>query len=241
MCQLPIAHCRLNSNIMPIYQLTKALIFPHPNEAIEDGLLAIGGDLTISRLLLAYSNGIFPWYSEEDPIMWWSPDPRQILFPDAFKISKTLSKTIENKKFKISIDSIFPTVIENCAKTPRKGQKGTWITKEMRNAYIALHKAGYAHSFETWNKNELVGGLYGLSLGKAFFGESMFFHETDASKVALFYLVEFCKKHGFHFIDTQVKTTHLKSFGAEEIPRKEFLTLLAKTLQYETLVGNWIL
>ncbi|MFC1732413.1 leucyl/phenylalanyl-tRNA--protein transferase [candidate division KSB1 bacterium] len=224
---------------MPIFQLTKALIFPHPKEAIKDGLLAIGGDLNIKRLLLAYSNGIFPWFSEGDPIMWWSPDPRQVLFPEKFRISKTFRKTIENKKFEIKIDTHFTDVIENCAQTPRKDQGGTWITKEIIKAYIDLHKAGYAHSFETYFKNELVGGLYGVSLGKAFFGESMFFHKTDASKLALFYLIEFCKKHKFHFIDAQVKTAHLKSFGAIEIRRKEFLILLEKALKSESIVGKW--
>ena len=226
---------------MPVYQLLKEHnIFPYPEEAIEEGLLAVGGDLSIERLLLAYSQGIFPWYSKDEPILWWSPDPRFVLMPKDFKASKSLSKTINSKKFEIRIDTSFKDVIKKCADVKRTHEKGTWITDEMRKAYIALYKEGYAHSFETYYKDELVGGLYGVSLGKAFFGESMFHTMTDASKVAMYNLVEFAKKNKFKFIDSQVHTEHLESLGGKEIARKQYLKMLALAVKFPTLRGKWM-
>ncbi|MCD4684033.1 MAG: leucyl/phenylalanyl-tRNA--protein transferase [Bacteroidales bacterium] len=224
---------------MPVYALTDELIFPNPELANDIGLLAVGGDLSIKRLLLAYSHGIFPWYSKDDPIMWWSPDPRMVLFPEKLKISKSLRQTLKNKNYEVRFDSNFEEVIENCSKTMRKGQDGTWITEEMKNAYIQLHESGYAHSVETYINGKLAGGLYGISLGRAFFGESMFYKESGASKIAFCFLVERAKEWDFHFIDTQVETQHLKSLGAINISRKEFLPLLNKTLNYPTIKGKW--
>ncbi len=224
---------------MPVYALTDELTFPDPELANDIGLLAVGGDLSIKRLLLAYSNGIFPWYSEDDPIMWWSPDPRMVLFPEKLKISKSLRQILKSKNYEVRFDSNFEDVIENCSKTMRKGQDGTWITEEMKDAYIRLHESGYAHSAETYINGKLAGGLYGVSLGRAFFGESMFYKKSDASKIAFCFLVERVKEWDFHFIDTQVETQHLKSLGAINVSRKEFLTLLNKTLNYPTIKGKW--
>ncbi|MCD4789611.1 MAG: leucyl/phenylalanyl-tRNA--protein transferase [Bacteroidales bacterium] len=224
---------------MPVFVLNENLLFPNPNLADDHGLLAVGGDLSIQRLLLAYSNGIFPWYSEGDPIMWWSPNPRMVLFPDNFKVSKSMRQTIRNKKYKVLFDTNFKQVIENCAKLPREDQGGTWITKEMQEAYLDLHREGYAHSIETYLEGKLVGGLYGISLGKAFFGESMFFKQRDASKVALYYLVEKFKKWNFLFIDAQTETEHLKSLGAVNIHRSKFLQLLKIALKSHTIKGKW--
>lgn len=215
---------------MPIFELTDELIFPHPDLAEPEGILAIGGDLSPERLILAYSNGIFPWYNDGEPIQWWSLDPRLILFPDKFKCSKSLFRTIKSNKFEVKVDKNFRKVMENCAGVNRKDEPGTWITAEMIAAYTKMHELGYAHSVETYYQDELVGGLYGLALGKVFIGESMFQTERDASKVALFYLVESVKKMNFHFIDAQQSTPHLLSMGAEEIPRKEYLQLLQKAV-----------
>ncbi len=224
---------------MPVFVLNENLLFPDANLADDHGLLAVGGDLSIQRLLLAYSNGIFPWYSEDDPIMWWSPDPRMVLFPDNFKVSKSMRQTIRNKKYKVLFDTNFKQVIENCAKSSREDQGGTWITKEMQEAYLDLYRAGYAHSVESYLDGKLVGGLFGISLGKAFFGESMFFKQRDASKVALYYLVEKIKEWDFHFIDAQTETEHLKSLGAVNIPRSKFLQLLKIALKSYTIKGKW--
>ena len=224
---------------MPIFSLPDEIIFPDPNLAEEDGLLAVGGDLSSERLIQAYANGIFPWYSEGEPILWWSPDPRMILFPDKFKVSKSLEQNIRNKKFSIYFDKDFESVIKNCASSTRKGDEGTWITDEMQKAYIKLHEAGFAHSVETYMENRLVGGLYGISLGKAFFGESMFHLERDASKIALHALVSRMKEWNFHFIDVQQETDHLKSLGAESIPREKFLKLLNEVLKFPVIKGKW--
>jgi leucyl/phenylalanyl-tRNA---protein transferase len=213
--------------------------FPDPDLAEDDGLVAVGGELSVEFILSAYMQGIFPWFSEDDPILWWSPNPRLILFPDEFKISNSLKQLIKNKKYTLKIDENFKEVIKNCSKSPRPGQDGTWITGEMLVAYTKLHKLGYTHSFETYYNNELVGGLYGLSLGNAFFGESMFFKATDASKFALYHLVEWCKMHNFKFIDAQQPTAHLKSLGAKEVQRSEFLSRLKEALQSETIKGKW--
>jgi len=214
-------------------------LFSDPDKADADGLLAIGGDLSVNTLINAYSHGIFPWYSKEMPILWWCPDPRLVLFPDKFKISKSLIHIIKKKKYIVKIDENFEKVIENCALSKRKGQIGTWITNEMKEAYIQLFREGYAHSFETYYNDELVGGLYGISLGRTFFGESMFYKMTDASKVALYYLVERLKKWEFHFIDAQQSTQHLKMLGAEEISREEFLRILKVSLKESTIRGKW--
>ncbi len=213
--------------------------FPEPFLAGEDGLLAAGGCLDTEVLLEAYARGIFPWYSEGTPILWWSPDPRLVLFPENFKASKSLEKTVRKGEFEVRLDTDFQKVIRQCALQPRQGQGGTWITADMIEAYIRLHEEGYAHSFESWKDGRLAGGLYGVSLGGAFFGESMFHLERDASKVAFYHLVEFVRRHGFDFIDAQQPTAHLKSLGARELPRKQFLERLEQSLQKETMRGKW--
>lgn len=197
--------------------------FPDPRLATESGLVAIGGDLSPETILKAYKKGIFPWYSEGDPILWWSPDPRMVLYPKDLKISRSLKKVLKKNKFTITFNRDFPSVIKMCAKTPRKGQDGTWILPEIIQAYTKLHEMGYAHSVEAYIGDELVGGLYGVVIGKVFFGESMFSKVSDASKVAFVHLVEKLKNEGFHFIDCQVSSHHLARFGAIEIPRDRFL------------------
>jgi leucyl/phenylalanyl-tRNA--protein transferase len=224
---------------MPVEISRRSLEFPDLDEADESGLLAIGGDLSIERLKLAYSKGIFPWYEDGMPILWWSPDPRMVLFPEKMIISHSLRQSIKKQQFTVTIDHAFEKVIRNCAKTPRKGEDGTWITTEMQNAYIRLHEAGYAHSAEAWLEGELVGGLYGVALGKAFFGESMFHHVTNASKVALFELVEKLSSWNFEIIDAQVYTNHLESLGGEMIPRGEYIHILEKALLKEDVIGSW--
>ncbi|NIP39491.1 MAG: leucyl/phenylalanyl-tRNA--protein transferase [Candidatus Dadabacteria bacterium] len=222
-----------------IFLLSDDLIFPNPRLADSSGFLAVGADLSIERLLLAYENGIFPWYSEDQPILWFSPDPRLVLFPDKFTVSRSLKKTINKKLFEVKFDSNFEEVIVECSKIERKNQDGTWITNDMIDAYINLHNKGYAHSVETYSDGKLAGGLYGVSLGGAFFGESMFHKMKDASKVALYYLIEKLKDWQFDFIDSQVVTEHMKSLGAEEISRNRYLKLLKKTLCKETKSGCW--
>lgn len=224
---------------MPVYALDERVEFPNPTLADKSGLLAVGGDLSPERLLLAYSSGIFPWYSEEDPIMWWSPDPRMILNPKDLKITKSLKQSINKKGIEVKFDSQFNEVINSCSKAPRTDQDGTWITKEMKQAYIKLHELGFAHSVETYYNNELVGGLYGISLGKAFFGESMFFKTRDASKIALYFLVKQLIEWDFHFIDAQVETDHLKSMGGQLVSRKDFLFSLNLALNIPTIQGKW--
>ena len=213
--------------------------FPEPLLAGEDGLLAAGGSLELEVLLEAYSRGIFPWYSEGSPILWWSPDPRMVLIPDHFRVSKSFSQTLRKGVFEVRMDTVFKDVIKKCSRQPRPGQEGTWITAGMIDAYIRLHEAGYAHSVESWKDGKLAGGLYGVSLGGTFFGESMFHLERDASKVAFYHLVEFLKEHGFDLIDAQQSTAHLKSLGAGEISREKFLEMLALSLRKKTLKGRW--
>ena len=215
-----------------------SIIFPDSDSADTDGLLAVGGNLEVPTLIKAYSKGIFPWYTEGTPILWWSPDPRMILFPDKFCISKTLQQVLRSGKYEVRFDDAFDQVIELCARIKRKGQHGTWITDAMIEAYKRLHIAGYAHSVETYCKGELAGGLYGVSLGRVFFGESMFFLMKDASKVGLYYLVQKLLEWEFDLIDTQQSTKHLKSLGAEEIPRKKFLEILKESLKKETIRGK---
>ncbi|MDP6848354.1 MAG: leucyl/phenylalanyl-tRNA--protein transferase [Kiritimatiellia bacterium] len=224
---------------MPVFQLTEDLAFP-PVELTEPlGYLAVGGDLSVERLLLAYQSGIFPWPLDEHPLVWWAPNPRFVLYPEKLRVTKSLRRIITKGEFKITYDQAFPRVIEGCRLTVRKGQDDTWITSEMMDAYIRLHEAGYAHSVESWIDGELAGGLYGVSLGRCFFGESMFTKERDASKCAFVSLVERLKEMGFPLIDCQVETDHLRSFGAREIPRNRFMSELANALTCETLKGNW--
>ena len=199
--------------------------FPTPELALRtpNGLLCAGGDLSPQRILAAYRQGIFPWFSEGEPILWWSPDPRMTLEPSQIRISRSLRKTLSRGDYELRIDSDFVAVIEACAATPRKGQHGTWITAEMCDAYTCLHRLGYAHSVETWIAGQLVGGLYGLAIGRMFYGESMFSRVTDASKIALAHLARHLNDRGFGLIDCQMTTPHLASLGAREIPRREFL------------------
>lgn len=213
--------------------------FPDPYTAPKDFPLAAGGDLSPERLLFAYSLGIFPWYSENEPILWWSPDPRMVLFPENLKVSRSLKKVLKNKGFTVRFDTNFEDVIKNCATVPRPGQDGTWLTPEMIEAYIKLHKLGFAHSVETYLDGELVGGLYGVALGGTFFGESMFHKVSDASKVAFVHLVNKLKELNFDMIDCQQSTPHMARFGAIEIPRKEFLDKLKKSLKKPTIKGSW--
>lgn len=224
---------------MPVTISHHILEFPDLDEADESGLLAVGGDLSLERLKLAYTKGIFPWYEKGMPILWWSPDPRMVLFPDKMIISHSLKQSIKKQQFTVTIDTAFEKVINNCAQTPRKGEKGTWITREMKNAYIQLHRAGFAHSAEAWLDGKLVGGLYGVAIGKAYFGESMFHHVTNASKVAFFHLVEKLSSWDFKIIDAQVYTNHLESLGGEMIPRSQYIQILEKALLIEDCPGSW--
>lgn len=220
-----------------IPQLNKfSLTFPHPNDANEDGIVAWGGDLNPTRLLRAYQNGIFPWYMEGEPPLWWSPDPRLIMELDDFKLSKSLKKSI--KKFSFSFDTAFEEVMRKCASTPRENQNGTWINEDVIRGYTELHHMGYAHSIESYYNGELVGGLYGVAIGKVFCGESMFAHKSDASKAAYTILVKHLKKWGYDFIDCQVPTNHLKSLGAKEVAREYFLMRLQKSA-YDLSPYKW--
>jgi leucyl/phenylalanyl-tRNA---protein transferase len=205
----------------PFPLLSTALKYP-------SGLLAAGADLTPERLVQAYRLGIFPWFSAGEPILWWSPDPRMVLFPTELNISRSLQKTLRNKTYEIRVDSCFRDVMSACSQAPRDGQSGTWITQEMIDAYYALHKQGIAHCVETWIDGELAGGLYGIALGRAFYGESMFAHATDASKIAFVHLVRQLQRWQFGIIDCQMRTDHLARFGAREIPRSQFSTLLGE-------------
>lgn len=211
-----------------MFLLSNDLVFPPVEMADEDGLLAIGGDLSTKRLLLAYQQGIFPWYSEQDPICWWCPDPRFVLFPDELKISRSMKQVLRSEPFGFTTNTAFAEVIRNCRTISRKDQDGTWISAEVQNAYIRLHELGYAQSAEAWNNNELVGGIYGVRLGNIFFGESMFSRQTNASKFALARYVEQLKQEGVVLIDCQVYTLHLESLGARMIARKDFMRLLAE-------------
>ena len=214
--------------------------FPHPGEALlqPDGLLAAGGDLSVPRLLNAYRHGIFPWFNEGEPILWWSPDPRCVLFPKKIKISRSLKKTLNKNLFDIKMDTAFAEVIKACA-GPRNNQPGTWITDDMFNAYQELHQLGYAHSIECWQNNELVGGLYGIAIGQVFFGESMFSKVTDASKIALVHLCQYLTEHDFKIIDSQVHTSHLESMGAEMISRDLFISIIEEYVNKNDKPKQW--
>lgn len=224
---------------MPVFELCEDLIFPHPSYAEEDGLLAYGGDLTTERIILAYKNGIFPWFNPGDPIMWWSPNPRCVLFPEKLKISKSLLAVLKKKKFTIKCDSAFLEVITHCAKTARNEETDTWITDEIIDAYVHLHKLGIAHSIEAYQNDKLVGGLYGLAIGKVFFGESMFYHVSDASKVAFCHLVKYLNVKGYQIIDNQMQTEHLMRFGSELIDRSTFLDIVKSACSEEINTSNW--
>jgi leucyl/phenylalanyl-tRNA--protein transferase len=223
---------------VPVYALSRTLIFPPPEHAVE-GLVAVGGDLSPERLLLAYRSGIFPWYGEETPILWHSPDPRCVMRVDGLHVGRTLRRAIAKGTFDVRFDTAFDHVIAACKATPRPGQDGTWITEEMEDAYRQLHALGYAHSVEAWEGGELAGGLYGVSLGRMFFGESMFAWQPNASKIALVALAERIGRWGFRVIDAQVPTPHTLAMGAEQWPREEFLRVLREELAHPTRKGSW--
>jgi leucyl/phenylalanyl-tRNA--protein transferase len=214
--------------------------FPPASEALTEpnGLLAAGGDLTPERLLAAYKQGIFPWYQEGQPILWWSPDPRAVLWPDALRVSRSLRRSLRKRRFEFRVDTAFDGVVAACAE-PRRYGAGTWITGEMAEAYGRLHRLGWAHSFETWADGLLVGGLYGVGVGRAFFGESMFARATDASKVALVHAVDFMRARGIALIDCQVASAHTRSLGAVDIPRREFLALIKDLCAGPQKPGTW--
>jgi len=224
---------------VPVYRLDNALIFPPPEEADPSGLLAVGGDLSPGRLLLAYAMGIFPWYTEETPLLWFSPDPRGILLPEHLRVSRSLRKRLRLRNYEVTLDRDFGAVMRACATVERRRQDGTWITPEMLEAYERLHRLGVAHSVEVWSSGELVGGLYGVSLGSVFFGESMFSIMTDASKIALVWLTRQLQRWGFSLIDCQIRNEHLLNMGADEVARERFLQLLAGALQSPTRRGPW--
>jgi leucyl/phenylalanyl-tRNA--protein transferase len=224
---------------MPVYALNRSLEFPPPEWAEPEGLLAVGGDLSVRRLLAAYRRGIFPWFSEGEPILWWCPDPRLVLDPGHVKVSDSMRRILRKGAFSLSLDRAFRAVMEQCSSVPRAGQRGTWITSAMREAYCALHEAGHAHSVEAWQNGNLVGGLYGVAIGQAFFGESMFAHVSNASKVALVALDEQLRERGFTLIDCQVHTDHLVRMGAYEIPRVDFLARLAEAVNGRGVPGKW--
>ena len=224
---------------MPVYRIPKEHLFPHPSLAEPDGLLGVGGDLGPQRLLLGYANGIFPWYNEGQPILWFSPDPRFVLFPDEFRVPRSMAKSLRKRRFEIRLDTAFDAVIRSCKTASRPRQPGTWITRAMLRAYTELHLLGYAHSAEAWLDGQLVGGLYGVSLGGLFAGESMFATEDDASKIAFVWLVRQLQRWGVGLIDSQVHTAHLERFGARDIPRAEYLVLLEPLVQAPTRAGPW--
>ncbi|MCB9230478.1 MAG: leucyl/phenylalanyl-tRNA--protein transferase [Bacteroidia bacterium] len=224
---------------MPVFLLNDSLEFPQVYLSEPDGLLAVGGDLSPNRLLLAYQMGIFPWFSQEDPILWWSPDPRMVMFPGELKVSKSMRPLFNQQKFRVSFDQNFAAVIKACKQKYRPGQSGTWITEEMVDAYLELHRLGFAHSVEVWQGETLVGGLYGVSLGRFFFGESMFSNQPNASKTGFITLVNSLVALEFELIDCQVYTKHLDSLGARLIPRKQFIEILRKGISAPTLQGNW--
>lgn len=219
---------------MPIFSLTSELVFPHPSLA-ENGILAIGGDLSAERLILAYSNGIFPWYSDDEPIVWHAPDPRFILHPLDLKVSKSMKQLIRSEKYQLSINKDFPAVIAHCQQVSRRGQAGTWITDEMLAAYTELHRRGLAHSVEVWRESTLQGGLYGINLGTVFFGESMFHNESNTSKLAI---IKLAQAFPFSLIDCQVHTKHLESLGARDMELSSFLSVIVKETKKQNLIDR---
>lgn len=217
-----------NGKSNPLFFLSDRLEFPSVNKANSDGLLAVGGDLSPERLLLAYQNGIFPWFNEDALILWWSPDPRMVLFPQKLKVSKSMRKVMLGNQFRLTKNSCFERIIEQCSLLKRKGQEGTWITPKMKEAYLSLHDKGFAKSYEVWENDNLVGGLYGIDLGHVFCGESMFSLVSNASKFAFINMVNELKEERYQLIDCQVHTEHLESLGAEEIARDDFIKILEK-------------
>ncbi|MBU8849196.1 MAG: leucyl/phenylalanyl-tRNA--protein transferase [Desulfobacterales bacterium] len=224
---------------MPLFRLSKKLDFPPAWLSRSDGLLCVGGDLSPKRLLIAYANGIFPWFLKDEPILWWSPDPRLVLFPKDINISKSLNKKIRQNLFKVTIDNAFERTIISCAGPRKNGAKGTWLVDEMIDSYIKLHKLGHAHSIETWRDSRLVGGLYGVCLGGSFFGESMFSFENDTSKIALVAIANYLEKYDFDLIDCQVTTNHLLNMGAIEITRNSFLNIINKSVKRKDIKNIW--
>jgi leucyl/phenylalanyl-tRNA--protein transferase len=219
--------------------LSRAIVFPPPERANEHGLLAVGGDLSPERLLLAYRSGIFPWYDEGLPILWHSPDPRCVLLAGELHVGRTLRRVVRQGEYEVRYDSAFERVVRACAKTPRPGQDGTWITSDMVDAYVRMHELGYAHSVESWQDGELAGGLYGVSLGTMFCGESMFTWKPNASKVALVTLAARVAAWGFRVIDAQVPTPHTMALGAHLWPRRKYLVALREALEHPTRRGSW--
>jgi len=226
---------------LAIYRLNRAPVFPDPREAEENGLLGVGGDLTVPRLLKAYAAGIFPWFGEDDPILWWSPPQRALILPGQEHFSRRALRALKTSGFEVRVDTAFQEVIAACSTVPRTGQEGTWITGAMREAYISLHREGFAHSFETFFEGELVGGLYGVSLGAAFFGESMFSRRDYASRAAFQSLCDQAWGRGFHFIDGQLPNDNLKQLGAVTLDREAFLARLAAAMAEATCRGPWTL
>lgn len=224
---------------MTVYRIPKQLVFPPPEEAEPSGLLGVGGDLQPRRLLLAYASGIFPWYSEGQPILWFSPDPRFVLFPDELYVGRSLRKRLRRGDYRITMDTAFSEVLARCKQADRPGQAGTWITRDMQRAYNELHALGFAHSVEAWEGERLVGGLYGVSLGTLFSGESMFATASDASKVCFVWLVRQLQAWGFELLDSQVYTDHLARFGAGHMPREDYLAWLPQLTRQPTRRGPW--
>lgn len=223
---------------MPVFELISDIIFPPVEMSTREGILAVGGDLSPERLLCAYRSGIFPWYMPESPIIWWSPDPRFVLFTDELKVPRSMRRIFNRNYFRFTFDTQFEEVIKSCS-LPRKDEKSTWLVPEMIDAYIELNRLGYAHSAEAWSGDRLAGGLYGVSLGRCFFGESMFTRENNASKATLIFLAQRLRELGFKMIDSQVYTSHLAMLGARMIPRSEYLEYLKESLKYESITGNW--
>ena len=209
-----------------MFFLSERLFFPPIESANAEGLLAVGGDLKPARLMLAYQNGIFPWFNEDSQILWWSPNPRMVLFPDKIKISKSMRKVLKSNQFRSTKNTCFAKILDQCATVKRVGQEGTWLTNVMKEAYLKLHETGFAHSYEVWENDALVGGLYGIDMGHVFCGESMFSTTSNASKFAFIKMVEEVKQKEYKLIDCQLHTTHLESLGAEEIPRATFMKIL---------------
>lgn len=222
-----------------IFRIGPQHLFPDPELADPSGLLGVGGDLRPERLLLAYRNAIFPWYSQGQPILWWSPDPRTVLRTTELRVQRSLAKRIRQGPYTITLDRAFDEVVQRCARVPRPGQDGTWITREMSEAYGRLHALGYAHSVEAWQDDRLVGGLYGVAVGTLFCGESMFAEAPDASKIAFVHLVRQLERWGYPLIDCQVHTDHLARFGAVEIPRRVYLDEVRELAAKEDRQGSW--
>lgn len=230
---------RGDDSSFPYLAAEERIQFPDPEHSDEDGILCTGANLSPGVLLSAYSQGIFPWFSQDDPILWWSPNPRFVLFPGEIRVSQSMIKVLRKGTFTLTLDRDFRAVIEACAAAPRRGQNGTWITPGMVEAYVCLHDLGYAHSVEAWKDGKLSGGLYGVSLGRLFCGESMFSRVSNASKAALIALAWKLGEEGFPVIDSQVHTDHVASLGGREIPRSEYLSRLPRLLEFATARGSW--